>query len=630
MRRLNREGRNESPDSHVTDTVLMLAADGELDSDEAARVRLHLEACWSCRVRMEKIESAIADVVDYRNTLVASHLPLSSGPRALFIARLEELAAGSRRAALLEQLLARTTAWAAPLNSRRLWGPALASLLAVAVLMRISRTPTVSATELLERAQASNERVLQSVRRPVVYRKIRIQSRERDVTTVLYHDTTSARTVHTYESETATADLEERLQAARLSWNDPLSLSAFISWRDVLPERTETVTRSRDGLLTLHTSTDQGPITAIDLTLRDADYHPVAELLHFQDEDNVQISELAYSVMPFDGVDASIFAPPLLPHAPTVAAAPISTPVLASAPSVRELADAELEARLALHATGADLGEQIEVANTNGKIVVVTGLLGSAEREQELLRALEGIPHLHAQLDTVEHADMTISSLDAKDSKPIIAVASAPPLEPQLEAHLSDPVGRAEFINVSLNQARSALSTVWALRRLSERYSGDVISDLSVTSQHALEALIRDHVEALQKDLGDLSTGLLPLLSESVEAARNCEPDPDSPLRPCVNHGCACATGSSSTAGNPDTDMTDWHRGVDVAFSDAQRIHTDVSVLLAGAGNQDVDTAGVVRDLKVVLDRTVRQLPSLGQHVSGNFLSTTAVNASSR
>jgi hypothetical protein len=627
MRKLSRDGKNESPDSHISDTVLMLAADGELDCQEATRVRLHLEACWSCRVRLEKIESAIADVVDYRNTLLEPHLPLPGGPRALFLARLRDLAASSRNSASWERIQSMAATWLAPVNVRRLWVPAVACLLAVAVVVRVSRTPIVSATELLERAQISQHTSLRTVRRPVVYRKIRIQSRERDVTAVLYHDTTSDKTVHTDESAVVPGGLEERLQAAHLSWNDPLSLSAFISWRDVLSDRADQVTRSRDGLLTLHTSTDQGPINAIDLTLREADYHPVAELLHFQDEDNVQISELAYSVMPFEAVEASIFAPPLPPRTPVVASSP--APALPPVPSARELADAELEARLTLHATGADLGEQIDVANTNGKVVVVSGLLGSAEREQELLRALEGIPHVRAQLDTVEHAETTTTLTNAQDSKPIIAMDAAPPLEPQLEGHFSDPASRAEFINVSVTQARRALSTAWALRRLSERYTGDVTSDLSVTSQHALEAMIRDHVEALQKNLHDLSTGMLPLLSDAGDAATDCEPDPDAPRQPCFNHGCTCAV-PSTPPGSRASDSPDWHHGVDVAFADAQRVHTYISLLLAGAVNQDVDVKGVVRDLKAVLSRTNRQLPNLGQHVTGNFLSTTAVSASSR
>jgi hypothetical protein len=133
----------------------------------------------------------------------------------------------------------------------------------------------------------------------------------------------------------------------------------------------------------------------------------------------------------------------------------------------------------------------------------------------------------------------------------------------------------------------------------------------------------------LQKNLHDLSTGMLPLLSDAGDAATDCEPDPDASRQPCFNHGCTCAV-PPTPPGSPVSDSPDWHRGVDVAFADAQRVHTYVSLLLAGAVNQDVDFKGVVRDLKAVLSRTNRQLPNLGQHVSGNFLSTTAVSASSR
>ena len=624
MRKFNQDGKNESPDSHISDTVLMLAADGELDLDEATRVRSHLEACWSCRVRMEKIENAIADVIDFRDALLKPHLPLPSGPRALFIARLHQLTESLRTPPLWQRMLERMAGLAAaPIISRRVWAPALALLLAFTLVVRVGLAPTVSATELLERAKVSQERSLQSVKRPVVYRKVRIQSKGRDVTAVLYHDTASDKTVQTNESAAAaTADLEDRLHAARLSWSDPLSLNAFISWREALAERTDRVTRSRDGLLTLHTSTIQGPITEIDLTLRDIDYHPIAETLRFQDQNNIEISELAYSVMPFEAVDAAIFAPPLPPPAPVVMVPAPPPP----GPSARELADAELEARLALHVAGADLGEQIDVANTNGKAVVISGLVDSSERKQDLLQALQGIPYTRTQLDTFEHADTTSDASEVQDSKPIIAVESAPPLQEQLESHFSDAASRTEFINVSLSEARSAMSTAWALRRLSERYSADLIPELSTGSQRALEALVRDHVEALQKDLRDLSTGLIPLLSDAAEIPNSCEIDSSSP-EACSDGECGVTSASSAQTA---TDITDWHRGVDMAFSDAQRIHNDVAVLLAGAGNQDVDVKGVVRDLKTVLGRATRQLPDLDRQVSGRFLGATDVTVSSR
>ncbi len=36
---------------HLSDEKLLLAMDGELAAGESAQVKIHLQACWSCRAR---------------------------------------------------------------------------------------------------------------------------------------------------------------------------------------------------------------------------------------------------------------------------------------------------------------------------------------------------------------------------------------------------------------------------------------------------------------------------------------------------------------------------------------------------------------------------------------------------
>lgn len=78
-------------DLHLSDQQLLSAADGELPRRQAARVRTHLAACWSCRERMAEIESSIRDFVRFHRQS-DSHLEFSAGSRALLRARLAELA----------------------------------------------------------------------------------------------------------------------------------------------------------------------------------------------------------------------------------------------------------------------------------------------------------------------------------------------------------------------------------------------------------------------------------------------------------------------------------------------------------------------------------------------------------
>src|SRR5437879_2771541 len=55
---------------HPSEDELLLYVDGELEAKATNHVRNHLEACWSCRVRTEKIEDTISSFIDYRNQVL--------------------------------------------------------------------------------------------------------------------------------------------------------------------------------------------------------------------------------------------------------------------------------------------------------------------------------------------------------------------------------------------------------------------------------------------------------------------------------------------------------------------------------------------------------------------------------
>jgi hypothetical protein len=84
-----------SQDSHFSDQDLLLAADGELSEKKSAEVQAHLASCWTCRTRMNEIESAIGDFVHVREA-AALQLPPADGPRALLKLRMAEMAAAPR------------------------------------------------------------------------------------------------------------------------------------------------------------------------------------------------------------------------------------------------------------------------------------------------------------------------------------------------------------------------------------------------------------------------------------------------------------------------------------------------------------------------------------------------------
>lgn len=89
----------ENPDlpmSHISDEDLVRFADGELSSQRASEVDAHLEACWTCRARMNEMQSAITGLVRAHHAQFDEQLPPIAGPRALLRVRLAELASEQR------------------------------------------------------------------------------------------------------------------------------------------------------------------------------------------------------------------------------------------------------------------------------------------------------------------------------------------------------------------------------------------------------------------------------------------------------------------------------------------------------------------------------------------------------
>jgi len=81
--------------THPTDQQLILAADGELSTRRAERLRKHLSECWECRVRAHELEGAISEFVHLHRRQLDPLLPPAPSSRALLKARLDELASNA-------------------------------------------------------------------------------------------------------------------------------------------------------------------------------------------------------------------------------------------------------------------------------------------------------------------------------------------------------------------------------------------------------------------------------------------------------------------------------------------------------------------------------------------------------
>src|ERR1700676_1157206 len=177
---------------HLSDEKLLFAMDGELAAGESAQVKIHLQACWSCRARSEQIEEAIASVVEYRDLLATSFGPTSTSGRAKFVTQLQQLSRSVGNPTLRSRVIGTLRAVQAFSQGALPRHAAISGLVIALLLLFFFSHPwevrKVSANQLLENAQVSEVRALHSVMRPVVYQKLSIRIGDEAVTRTIYRD----------------------------------------------------------------------------------------------------------------------------------------------------------------------------------------------------------------------------------------------------------------------------------------------------------------------------------------------------------------------------------------------------------------------------------------------------------
>jgi hypothetical protein len=645
---------NNNP--HLLDEQLLLALDGELSAREAAEVESHLKACWSCRARREHIEKAIGDVVEYRDHLIQPYFPIPRGGRSLFVARLEQLAISIGPHPVWKRVLRAFGVFGAlprTVEPRYVW---LSLLIAVGLaffsFQGLWKVRKVSASELLENAQGSEVHALQSVAKPVVYQKLSFGVDGQTVTRTSYRDPVGNRHAdhidasegaahkladsakasrqpkdQTNAAQTAVAELRRAFLTAQLSWEDPLSPTNYRTWYKGLTEKLDEVTTTGDDFITLKTTTSEGPIAEASITVRATDFHPVAEDLLLRDSRDVKVQELAWEVLPMEAINVAIFEPE--PTVYTVIRHPESVPLQPPGPTEPELGEAELQARVAIHSEKADLGEQIEldreISKSGQMSVVVQGTVSTQERQNDLFAALQGIPHVEVRLQTMEDAQsqqdqfravngqgavpqiaqeaaapeygVASDGVESTKQPPAIAVAGRRAFEERLEERFPIAEDRIAFVNETVELVQDAMAQAWALRRLSNRYTPEMVAELSSGSQQTLELLVRDHVSVLRQEVDEARVRLSPPFKKAVPS-----PGPAPAL---------------ATAGM----ASDWRGTVMMVFPETQKVNDYAGALLAGPDETLSDLQVVDNELQQALAELGTHLTALYRQVGGPFLS---------
>lgn len=475
---------------HPSDEELLQYSDGELSAKEAARVRQHLDSCWSCRAQREEMERRILEFTNYRKTTLTPSRETLPRAQSQFKARLSQMASESvsprgmysflnwiRQEALHSYLAVRFVTCL------------LFSLALILFWIRLSSVPPVSAKELLQRVEAAESKRIQQVTSPVIYQKVEVRRRLQHpgetelVTWEIWNDpgnksfmqrvadswgvrlirAKNAPDSHGRDESDGAAipqvltDLDQILQVNQMDGQHPLSSAGYESWRHTLREKEEEVaeTRLSSGGLGLRLITSSpGPHSAksiirAELVVRTKDWHPVEQHLRAQGNKGIEdyeIAETAFQVIALNHLSASILAdltplPSPVPPPPLAVVSP-----LAVLPPALDSKTAEIEARYALHRLKACLGEPVEVVPDRDGRILVQGLAKTQERKRELVAALQDISLVRVNIQTISEVEQAKSrtqrvatSSQRKpltspvDQQPIVVRTGKPPLQNKLE-----------------------------------------------------------------------------------------------------------------------------------------------------------------------------------------------------
>lgn len=171
------------------------------------------------------------------------------------------------------------------------------------------------------------------------------------------------------------------------------------------------------------------------------------------------------------------------------------------------------------------------------------------ERKEELVAALQDLPQVTANIQTIDEAIKAApSSLPQLSSEEIRQEASSSeepaiqvratklPIQDQLERYFAEqqdeptagkrqegekPANRslrmADFSNEVVALSDSALAEAWALRRLAEKYPRLKTDDLPPATRWILEVMVRDHIRELRTQIDRSGMLLIPVLTWITE-----------------------------------------------------------------------------------------------------------------
>jgi hypothetical protein len=486
-----------SADKHPSDEQMVAFINGELNLRRHAAVAHHLECCWKCLARKKQMEETVFALVGRRERRLRPHLPLSADAEGRLVVLLNEQS-------IREEQSARSSIWHGfrPLLLQFM-NPVLASIFVVtlasvtlfAIWQQAATSP--SASDLLGKAMASEHASAERAQPGVVYQKLSIRRGTHSMERTIYRDLQRKRVAKKQHLDETAKAMKQALEAGGVSWDEPLSAIDYNRWRQNQRSAKDHVKQAGDGLVSVITSVQDGPILQESLTMRTSDFHPVRRTIETRSQDTLEIAELSYTELKWNEANEALWEPfsPVL-HEENEPVVRLPTRNLLSS---EQLDVAELEARLVLNKLNADATEQIEIKRSRNA-VHVEGIVDTTERQRVLSTELRQVAHVVPSILSLEELNAHRSAESDPASIRESAVAAQPaPLEEffREKSRSAEEMGRVsnQLLSLSLEIQREGN----ALTELNRRFHGD--DGLDSSGRSALTQLLANHSSMLRTAL---------------------------------------------------------------------------------------------------------------------------------
>jgi hypothetical protein len=232
--------------------------------------------------------------------------------------------------------------------------------------------------------------------------------------------------------------------------------------------------------------------------LRERDLHAIEGTFRFRNQEPVEVIELPFEI-------------PLAETRPSVTLDVTPAPKPAVPARFEPVSPGEeLRVVAALHRIGADLGDPVEIARSEDRIVV-TGIGLGAERRQEITRTLEAMPRVAVRFHESDVTDLPAPPLPA-GAKRSSAGEEGARLRARIEEHLGGRPAFDRFADRLLESGDGMMAHAHALRRLAERFTPATESLLSAGDRQVLDGIRIEHVRAIRTESVSIDALVNPVL----------------------------------------------------------------------------------------------------------------------